>query len=105
MPINMEIQGNFTATVNQFAGRSGVIKIPTKLVPAVSDLLDSLSGALGITGKRDVATVSFAADAKSGFCCGITQAKIDKLGAEESDFSQVPPPVRAVFKKFGMDGA
>lgn len=110
MPINMEIQGNFTATVSQFAGRSGVIKIPTKLVPAVSDLLDSLSGALGITGKRDVAaqdvaTVSFAADAKSGFCCGITQAKIDKLGAEESDFSQVPLPVRAVFKKFGMDGA
>lgn len=105
-PINDQIQGNFTATVNSFAGRSGVIKIPTKLVPAVSDLLDSLSSALGITSnQKDVTTASAVIDARadSGYCCGITQADIDQLGPDSSDYSRVPLPVRVVLKKFGMD--
>lgn len=105
-PINTQIQGNFTAAVNQFSGRSGVIKIPTKLVPAVSDLLDSVSSALGITNnQKDVTTASAVVDAKadSGYCCGITQADIDQLGTEESDYSRVPLPVKAVLRKFGMD--
>lgn len=104
-PINDQIQGNFTKTVGSFSGRSGVIKIPTKLVPAVSDLLDSVSSALGITSnQKDVATNSAVVDAfgGSGYCCGITQASIDQLGDDESDYSKVPLPVRAVLRKFGM---
>lgn len=105
-PINDQIQGNFTSTVSSFAGRSGVIKIPTKLVPAVSDLLDSVSNALGITSnQKDVTTDSAVVDARanSGYCCGITQADIDNLGPDASDYSRVPLPVRAVLKNFGMD--
>lgn len=107
-PINDQIQGNFTSAVNSFSGRSGVIKIPTKLVPAVSDLLDKVSSALGVTGnQKNVVTNSAVVDARadSGYCCGITQNDIDRLGADENEYSKVPLPVMLVLRKFGMDAS
>lgn len=52
-PINDQIQGNFTAALNTFTGRSGVIKIPTALVPTATQLLAKIGPALTKLLPRD----------------------------------------------------
>ncbi|KAL0940564.1 antigenic cell wall [Colletotrichum truncatum] len=54
--VNDQIQGNFSASVDEFKGRGGKIKIPTKAVPALSDLLAGVARALGI-GDNDRAVM------------------------------------------------
>lgn len=96
-PINDQIQGNFTQAVTAWDGRSGLIKIPTALVPTVSDLLakfgDTLNGILGFLDKRRA----------DGYCCGITQAKIDSLGPDESSTDGVPGPIVFFLRAAGFD--
>ncbi|KAK1984478.1 hydrophobic surface binding protein A-domain-containing protein [Colletotrichum cereale] len=52
--ISDQIQGNFTDAIQEFKGRGGKIKIPTKLVPKLSKLLAAVAKALGL-GKMDTA--------------------------------------------------
>lgn len=55
-----QINSNFTATVDDYKGRAGKIKIPSKAVPQLSDLLAGVARALGI-GDRDRAVMAGAA--------------------------------------------
>lgn len=109
-PINDQIQGNFTATVNTFQGRGGAIKIPTKLVPALSDILDGLGRALGISGDDSAGSKgkggkAAAVDTNSNLMMPqISQSDLDRLGPDENDWSVVPFPVAVVLRRFGFDG-
>lgn len=111
VPINDQIQGNFTASVNAWQGRSGAIKIPTSLVPAASNLLASIGPAItGLLGGTDSsaasAVTSFAEflvprqDAK--YCCGITQERLDALGPDENDLTGIPEPIIAALQVAGI---
>lgn len=55
-----QISANFTATLDDYKGRAGKIKIPSKAVPELSDLLAGVARALGI-GDRDRAVTAAAA--------------------------------------------
>ncbi|POS76808.1 hypothetical protein DHEL01_v204803 [Diaporthe helianthi] len=107
-PINDQIQGNFTAAVNAFEGRGGAIKIPTKLVPALSDILDGLGRALGISDDNDAASngegsKAAAFDTNSNLLMPqISQSDLDRLGPDENDWSMVPFPVALVLRRFGF---
>lgn len=110
-PINDQIQGNFTATVNAFQGRGGAIKIPTKLVPALSDILDGLGRALGISddtsssGGGGKGAKGAEVDTNSNLLMPqISQSDLDKLGPDENDWSLVPFPVAVALRRFGFDG-
>ncbi|KAJ0114133.1 ntigenic cell wall [Diaporthe amygdali] len=109
-PINDQIQGNFTATVNAFQGRGGAIKIPTKLVPALSDILDGLGRALGISDDTSSSGGGKGAkgaevDTNSNLLMPqISQSDLDKLGPDENDWSLVPFPVAVALRRFGFDG-
>ncbi|OLN86278.1 hypothetical protein CCHL11_04163 [Colletotrichum chlorophyti] len=46
--VNSQIQANFSAAVDKYKGRGGKIKIPSKAVPKLSELLAGLARALGI---------------------------------------------------------
>ncbi|KAF6811173.1 antigenic cell wall [Colletotrichum sojae] len=54
-----QINANFSATVDDYKGRAGKIKIPSKAVPKLSDLLAGVARALGI-GDRDRAVMAMA---------------------------------------------
>jgi hypothetical protein len=109
-PINDQIQGNFTTAVNAFAGRGGAIKIPTKLVPALSDILDGLGRALGISDDDGAGSNSnrkgskaAAVDTNSNLMVAqISQSDLDRLGPDENDWSMVPFPVALVLRRFGF---
>ncbi|KAI7775447.1 hypothetical protein LA080_006824 [Diaporthe eres] len=106
-PINDQIQGNFTTTVNAFQGRGGAIKIPTKLVPALSDILDSLGRALGISDDdsngNSKGGKAAAVDTNSNLMMPqISQSDLDRLGPDENDWSVVPFPVAVVLRRFGF---
>ncbi|KAG8165647.1 hypothetical protein KVR01_004199 [Diaporthe batatas] len=107
-PINDQIQGNFTAAVNAFQGRGGAIKIPTKLVPALSDILDGLGRALGISDDDSAAgnkkgNNAAAIDTNSNLLFPqISQSDLDRLGPDENDWSLVPFPVAVVLRRFGF---
>lgn len=105
-PINDQIQGNFTTAVNAFEGRGGAIKIPTKLVPALSDILDGLGRALGISDDDGADSSKAAAvDTNSNLLMPqISQAELDRLGPDENDWSLVPFPVALALRSFGFDG-
>lgn len=96
-PINDQIQGNFTATVSKLKGRSGAIKIPSSLVPTVTDLLakigPAINGLLGVSKTRRQ---------EPEYCCGITQAYLDSLAPDQDDYSKVPEPVLVVLKTSGV---
>ncbi|KAI3399749.1 hypothetical protein diail_5817 [Diaporthe ilicicola] len=106
-PINDQIQGNFTTAVDAFQGRGGAIKVPTKLVPALSKILDGLGKALGISGdsggggkKGKGAEV----DTNSNLMMpAISQDALDRLGPDENDWSLVPFPVAVALKNLGFD--
>lgn len=103
-PINDQIQGNFTAAVNAFQGRGGAIKIPTKLVPALSDILDGLGRALGISDDDNNSNSKAAAvNTNSNLMFpSISQSDLDRLGPDENDWSMVPFPVAVVLRRFGF---
>ncbi|KAL1846228.1 hypothetical protein Daus18300_014324 [Diaporthe australafricana] len=107
-PINDQIQGNFTTAVNAFEGRGGAIKIPTKLVPALSDILDGLGKALGISddtggGGSGGKSGNKAVDTNSNLMMPqISQSDLDRLGPDENDFSLVPFPVAVMLRRFGF---
>lgn len=103
-PINDQIQGNFTTAVNAFEGRGGAIKIPTKLVPALSDILDGLGRALGISDDDSNSNSKAAAvDTNSNLMFPqISQSDLDRLGPDENDWSMVPFPVAVVLRRFGF---
>lgn len=93
--------------MNAFQGRGGAIKIPTKLVPALSDILDGLGRALGISD--DSADSSgrggnaAAVDTNSNLMMpSISQSDLDRLGPDENDWSVVPFPVAVVLRRFGF---
>lgn len=107
-PINDQIQGNFTTAVNAFQGRGGAIKIPTKLVPALSDILDGLGRALGISDDDGAdsngrGSKAAAVDTNSNLMMpSISQSDLDRLGPDENDWSVVPFPVAVVLRRFGF---
>lgn len=109
-PLNAEIQGNFTAAVTFWSGRSGLIKIPTALVPAATDLLAKIGPIIEPLLPRDVdesGDNSFAEGGVSprqgrGYCCGITQERIDALGPDENDADGIPFPIRAAMRVAGL---
>ncbi|GKT57545.1 antigenic cell wall protein [Colletotrichum tofieldiae] len=47
--ISDQIQGNFSRTIDEYEGRGGKIKIPSKAVPKLTDLLAGVARALGVT--------------------------------------------------------
>lgn len=100
VPINEQIQGNFTAAVNAWQGRSGTIKIPTSLVPTATNLLASIgpviSGLLGSLAR------STEPRQDTEYCCGITQARLDALGPDENDLTGVPEPLILALKAVGI---
>lgn len=118
-PINDQIQGNFTAAVSKFKGRSGAIKIPSGLVPTATDLLAKIGPVLSKVpggggggkggggnpfnpfGKRqdDMSDMPGMSDM---YCCGITQAKIDALGPDQNDLTSIPEPVVAMLQQLGV---
>lgn len=103
-PINAQIQGNFTAAVNFWSGRSGLIKIPTALVPTVTDLLAKLGPIVENFLPRglDVVDSTDASQQRSGYCCGITQARIDALGPDENDVNDIPLPIQVAMRFAGL---
>ncbi|KAF6839184.1 antigenic cell wall [Colletotrichum plurivorum] len=58
-----QINANFSATVDDYKGRAGKIKIPSKAVPKLTDLLAGVARALGI-GDRDRAVMAMAGQAQ-----------------------------------------
>ncbi|CAN8097529.1 unnamed protein product [Discula destructiva] len=126
-PVNDQIQGNFTAAVAAWEGRSGVIKIPTSFVPTATSLLASIGpfiesflGSLGGLGGGNETTPGTAkredtADFGEGrvgavsppaqdskYCCGITQERIDALGSDENDLAGVPMPIVVALRVAGV---
>ncbi|KAJ4420332.1 hypothetical protein N0V82_004431 [Gnomoniopsis sp. IMI 355080] len=112
-PINDQIQGNFTAAVNAWQGRSGTIAIPQSLVPAATKLLADIGPAItGLFGGSDDSDGSAASAVEafsaplisrdSKYCCGITQERLDALGPDENDLTGVPGPLIAAFKIAGI---
>lgn len=96
-PINDQIQGNFTTTVTKFKGRSGAIKIPSGLVPTVTDLLSKIGPAINkILGAGKVRRQ------EPEYCCGITQAYLDSLAPDQDDYTMVPEPVLSVLRTSGV---
>lgn len=110
IPINDQIQSNFSAAIQQYEGRSGVIKIPTALVPTVSNLLASISPVLdGLLGGSENSTSGLAGLISKletredpQYCCGITQAEIDALGPDQNDLTKVPGPVVSLLEAVGV---
>lgn len=76
-------------------------------MPALSDILDGLGRALGISGDdandskgKGKAT---AVDTNSNLMMPqISQSDLDKLGPDENDWSVVPFPVAVVLRRFGF---
>lgn len=104
-PINDQIQSNFTAAVDFWAGRSGLIKIPTDLVPAATDLLAQLGPIIGQILPRDADDISAGAVSSRqnrGYCCGITQERINALGPDENAANDIPLPIRSAMSRAGL---
>lgn len=104
-PILAQIQGNFTAAINAFQGRGGAIVIPAQLVPGLSDLLAAVAKALGISDpeEKDASTDAAAATAGDGNANLLfALPDLSKLAPEENDLSDIPLPVLAVLKQFGV---
>lgn len=88
-----------------------MIKIPTVLVPTISNLLaslgDSLGGLLGGLGSNsssllDSVETNLNARQDTQYCCGITQAQLDQLGPDQDDLANVPEPVINALKAVGL---
>lgn len=79
-------------------------------MPALSDILDGLGRALGISGDDSSSGNSkggkgAAVDTNSNLMMPqISQSELDRLGPDENDWSLVPFPVAVALRRFGFDG-
>lgn len=93
-----------------WSGRSGLIKIPTALVPTATDLLAKIGPIVEKILPRDVDDSSdeglvegvVSSRQSGGYCCGITQERIDALGPEENDVEGIPLPIRDAMRIAGL---
>lgn len=79
-------------------------------MPALSDILDGLGRALGISGDDSSSgngkgsKAAAVPDTNSNLLMPqISQSDLDKLGPDENDWSVVPFPVAVVLRRFGFD--
>ncbi|OHF02487.1 hypothetical protein CORC01_02182 [Colletotrichum orchidophilum] len=126
--ISDQIQNNFSAAIDEYDGRAGKIKIPSKAVPVLTDLLAGVARALGIGNERMVlagpVTEAEAAaipmtnfpNAEAAFAdinaADTPEANIaaqealrgnddfSRLGPDENDLRGIPPLVIAVLRRY-----
>ncbi|KAK1639324.1 hypothetical protein BDP81DRAFT_512270 [Colletotrichum phormii] len=126
--ISDQIQGNFTAAIDEYDGRAGKIKIPSKAVPVLTDLLAGVARALGVGGRNkalagpvteaEAASIPMTnyASAESAFAdigaADTPEANIaaqealrggddfSRLDPDENDLRGIPPLVLAVLRRY-----
>ncbi|KAK7436790.1 hypothetical protein CaCOL14_000452 [Colletotrichum acutatum] len=126
--ISDQIQGNFTAAIDEYDGRAGKIKIPSKAVPVLTDLLAGVARALGV-GDRNKALAGPVTEAEAAAipvtnfpnaeaafadisAADTPEANIaaqealrgnddfSRLGPDENDLRGIPPLVLAVLRRY-----
>ncbi|ORY66244.1 hydrophobic surface binding protein A-domain-containing protein [Pseudomassariella vexata] len=101
-----QIEGNFTTTIRAYQGRGGKIKIPSKAVPKLSELLDDVAGVLGIGGgRKGDKAVNDATEDPNGPAMSevmIPDTNLSALAEDENDLSGIPLPVLAILRRYDI---
>ncbi|GKT51597.1 uncharacterized protein ColSpa_11778 [Colletotrichum spaethianum] len=129
--VSDQIQSNFTQAIDEYKGRGGKIKIPSKAVPKLSDLLAGVARALGVAdtsrvvvagpvSDADLIPMTNFASAEAAFMdintADTAQANtaaeaamretsemdLSRLGPDENDLRGIPPLVLAVLRRYDV---
>ncbi|KZL75640.1 antigenic cell wall [Colletotrichum incanum] len=131
MQVSDQIQSNFTKAIDEYEGRGGKIKIPSKAVPKLSDLLAGVARALGIADndrmmaagpvpEADAVPLTAFPNVEAAFADinaadtpqansaveaalkGTSDMELSRLGPDENDLRGIPPLVLAVLRRYDV---